>query len=203
MRLTDAQHTRIAAAISQAEARTSGEIYCVIAQSSSDYRLVPIAWAALAALAVPLPLLYLTLWPAPAVYAVQLMLFIVLAVLLSQPAIRFRIVPRRARRDRCHMEATRQFRAHGIGKTAGRTGVLIFVSAAEHHAEVLADAGIFGKVGPDVWERAVETLVDHLRDGRPAEGFVAAIGLVGDVLAVHAPPGPSNPDELPNRLVEL
>jgi putative membrane protein len=203
MHLTDAERTRVAAAISQAEARTAGEIYCVLAQASSDYRLVPIAWAALAALAVPLPLLYLTLWPAPAIYAVQLMLFVVLAVVLSQSAIRFRIVPRTARRDRCHMEATRQFRAHGIGNTAGRTGVLIFVSAAEHHAEVLADAGIFGKVGPDVWERAVEALIDQIRQGRPAEGLVAAIGLVGEVLAVHAPPGATNPDELPNRVVEI
>src|SRR5262249_29763063 len=51
---------RIAEAIRAAEEQTAGEIFCVIAHACGDYRLVPIAWAALVALAVPLPLIYLT-----------------------------------------------------------------------------------------------------------------------------------------------
>jgi putative membrane protein len=34
---------RIADAIRAAEAKTSGEIFCVIARHASDYRLVPLA----------------------------------------------------------------------------------------------------------------------------------------------------------------
>jgi putative membrane protein len=203
MYLSADDRSRVAAAIGEAERETAGEIFCVVARSSSDYRLVPIAWAALAALIVPAPLLYLTLWPALAIYAVQLLTFIVLALLLSQPSIRFRIVPKSVKRDRCHMEASRQFRAHGLESTAGRTGVLVFVSIAERHAEVVADAGIFGKVGEDVWERAVVALIDHIRDSRPADGLIAAIRLCGEVLAVHAPPVDGNPDELPNKVVEI
>ena len=67
---------RIADAITKAEAKTSGEIFCVIARQSSDYRLVPVAWAAAVALAVPAPLIYLTLWPASLIYLIQLVVFI-------------------------------------------------------------------------------------------------------------------------------
>ncbi|TLU71127.1 hypothetical protein [Lichenicoccus roseus] len=66
--IADADKARVAAAIREAEKHTSGEIFCVIARHSSDYRLFPIAWAAAAALAAPLPILALTSWSAPVVY---------------------------------------------------------------------------------------------------------------------------------------
>src|SRR5262245_59756122 len=133
--MADADRQRIVAAIRAAETRTAGEIFCVIARASSDYRLVPLAWAALFALAVPLPLLYLTRWPAGAIYLLQLAAFIVTVLILSKPSIRFRIVPRRTKWDRAHAEALRQFWAQGLHLTEQRTGVLIFVSEAERYAE--------------------------------------------------------------------
>ena len=54
--ISDADKTRIADAIRAAETKTSGEIFCVLAQNAGAYRLVPIAWAAALALIVPLPL---------------------------------------------------------------------------------------------------------------------------------------------------
>ena len=42
---------------------------------------------------------------------------------------------------RAHAEAMRQFFAQGLHKTEDRTGVLIFASAAERYAEIIADAG--------------------------------------------------------------
>jgi len=50
--ISDADRERITAAIRAAETNTSGEIFCVIARRASDYRLVPLAWAAALALAV-------------------------------------------------------------------------------------------------------------------------------------------------------
>jgi putative membrane protein len=187
--VSEADKARIAAAIQQAESKTAGEIFCVIAQHSSDYRLVPLAWAALIALAVPLPLIYFTFWPASVIYLIQLGAFVAAAVGLSQPGVRFRIVPRRAKHDRAHAEAVRQFLAQGLNRTANRTGVLIFASAAERYAEIVADAGINAKVTPQVWERAIAALIDGVRDGRAGDGFVAAIEQCGAVLAEHFPPG--------------
>ncbi len=201
--ISEADKLRVTAAIRAAEARTAGEIFCVIARHSSDYRLVPVAWAAALALFVPLPLLYLTAWSAPVVYLLQIVAFIVATFALSQPVVRFSIVPRRARHDRAHAEAMRQFYAQGIDKTEHRTGVLIFASAAERYVEVVADAGINDKVSSDVWDDAVRALVSAVRDGRPADGFVAAIERCGTVLAEHFPPGALKRGELPDKLLEI
>jgi putative membrane protein len=201
--ITQADKDRVAEAIRMAETKTSGEIFCVIAHQASDYRLVPLAWAALAALVVPAPLLYLTLWPASLIYLVQLVVFIVLAIVLAQPAIRFHVVPRRAKHERAHALAMRQFFAQGLDRTEKRTGVLIFASAAEHYAEIVADAGINSKVTPEVWRQAIDALTAAIKDGRAGDGFVAAVEQCGAVLAAHFPPGALNRDELPNKLVEI
>jgi putative membrane protein len=42
-----------------------------------------------------------------------------------------------------------------------------------------------------------------VKDGRPADGFIAAIEQCGAVLAQHFPPGDINPEEVPDRLVEI
>ena len=76
MVLSDADRARIVEAIRDAELRTSGEIYCVITAASSGYRVFPLAWSAAIALLVPLPLIYLTSWPALVIYTLQLMAFL-------------------------------------------------------------------------------------------------------------------------------
>jgi putative membrane protein len=201
--ISQADRARITDAIRAAEAKTAGEIFCVIARASSDYRLVPLAWAAALALVVPAPLIYLTLWPAAVIYLIQLVVFIAAALVLSLPAIRFRVVPRRTRHERAHAEAMRQFFAQGLDQTENRTGVLIYASLAERYAEIVADAGIHAKVTSQVWDQAIAALVAGMREGRAGDGFVAAIERCGAVLAEHFPPGALNRDELPNRLVEI
>ncbi len=194
---------RITEAIRQAETRTSGEIFCVLAHHASDYRLVPIAWAAVISLAVPWPLIHFTLWPASVIYFLQLAAFIAAAIALSQRSIRFHLVPRRAKHDRAHFVAMRQFSAQGLHQTENRTGVLIFASIAERYAEIVADAGINAKVTPEVWDKAVAALIAGMKREQPGDGFVAAIEQCGVVLAAHFPPGALNRDELPNKLVEI
>src|SRR6266446_3522799 len=168
-----------------------------------DYHLVPIAWAALVALAVPLPLIYLTARPAGIIYLLQLAAFIAAALVLSLPMIRFRIVPKRRMRTRAHAEAMHQFLAQGIHLTEHRTGVLIFASVAERYAEIVADSGINAKVQSDVWSKAIAAMISAIKDGRPGDGFVVAVDLCGAELARHFPPGSLNPDELPNKVVEI
>jgi putative membrane protein len=203
MEISQTDLDRIELAVRGAENRTAGEIVCVIAQRSAEYRLMPVAWAALLALLVPAPLIYLLHWPAATVYLAQLLVFLVVALILSLPALRFRIVPARTKRERAHGEALRQFRALGLHKTERRTGVLIFASVEERYAEIVADAGINDKVAGTVWDEAVADLIAEIGAGRPAEGFIAAIEKCAAVLAQHFPPGTLNRDELPNRLVEL
>ena len=203
--ISDADKTRIADAIRAAETKTSGEIFCVLAQNAGNYRLVPIAWGAALALIVPLPLIALTQWEARTVYIIQLIVFVLVAVGLSRRAIRFMVVPQRTKRERAHAAAMRQFLAQGLHKTEGRTGVLIFAAVAERYVEIIADGGINAKVTQEVWDSAVASLIAAIKDGRPADGFVAAIEQCGAVLAEHFPaaPGAVNPDEIADKLVEI
>jgi putative membrane protein len=203
MRLSEADRQRIIEAIRAAESRTSGEIYCVLMQAAGSYRLVPLAWAALVALAVPLPLIYGTNWSASVIYLLQLVAFAAVAFGLSSQRIRYFIVPRRTKRERAHAAALRQFAGRGLHQTERRTGVLIFVAVAERYAEILADAGIDQKVDKAVWDAAVAELIGGIKAGRPADGIVAAIERCASVLAEHFPPGAINRDELPNTILEL
>lgn len=201
--ISQAEKTRISEAIRAAEKRTAGEIFCVVAHRSGDYRLVPLAWATLIALAAPAPLIYLTLWPVATIYLVQLATFIVAAIVLGLPSLRFWIVPRRAQHDRAHAAAMRQFLAQGLHQTESRTGVLIFASVAERYAEIIADAGIHAKVSQEVWNEAVALLISGIKQDRAGDGFVAAVERCGAVLAEHFPPGAINKNELADRLVEI
>jgi len=204
--ISEADKARVAEAIRAAEAKTSGEIFCVIAAQSGNYRLVPMAWASAIALLVPLPLIYLPGFastPAATVYLVQLLAFILFAVGLSRPGIRFFLVPRSMKHERAHVAALRQFWAQGLQNTQNRTGVLIFASQAERYAEIVADANVDEKVTPEVWQRAVDALISNIKAGKPADGFVAAIEQCGAVLAQHFPPSALDRDELPNKLVEI
>lgn len=203
MQIGPQDQARIAQAIAQAESQTSGEIFCVLMRSASDYRLVPLAWASALALIMPWPLVTLTELAPTSIYIVQLAVFIALAWGLSRPRLRFGLVPKATRHARAHAEAQRQFAAHGLHRTEHRTGVLIFAAAGERYAEVVADAGIAGKVDQVAWDDVVHALTDAISDGRAADGFIAAIAACGRILAEHAPPGAIDRNELPNQLIEL
>ena len=88
------------------------------------------------------------------------------------------------------------------GLSAGY-GVLLFVSVAEHHAQIIADKGIDAKVAPGTWKHIVDDLTAAIGGGHPADGFVAAITAIGAVLAQHFPPGANDPNELPDHLIIL
>jgi len=201
MNLTPQDEARIAEAIRVAEQKTSGEIFCVMTAASSNYRFVPIARAAVIALAVPVPLYYFTSLWAEEIYLVQLAVFVGCAIIFSLPGLRHALVPRWIKRDRASAEAKRQFAAHGLHLTEARTGVLIFASLAERYVEIVADAGINAKVAPEVWDRAVQAMIDKIKEDQPVEGFIDAIRICGEVLAKHFPPGAANADELSNKLV--
>ena len=199
MEIRAEDHIAIAAAIRAAEQRTSGQIICVLANASSGYAYFPILWSIVLALVLPWPLIYLTPWSAEWIFLAQLALFVAAGLLFSWTPLRLWLVPRRVQRTRAHRAALEQFFLRRVGRTAKRTGVLIFVSLAEHYARIIADDGIAAKVPQAEWQTAIDALTGHMHDGRVAAGFVAAIERCGTVLAEHAPPDGS-PSELPDRL---
>jgi putative membrane protein len=199
MQLSKEDHEAVSAAIRDAEKRTCGEIVCVLAHTSSAYAYIPILWASLLALAAPLPMILMTPWSVQKIYLIQLAVFIVSGFLLTLMPLRLLLVPGAVKRARAHRAAVEQFVLRGISRTKNRCGVLIYVSLAERYARIVADEGIAQKVKLPEWQAAIDALTVHVRDGRIAAGFVAAIERCGTVLAAHAPPDGST-DTLPDRL---
>lgn len=200
MSLSEQDRARISAAIHAGEARTSGEIVCVLAKTSSSATATPVLVAAAAALALPWLLVAFTALPVTRILSLQVALFLGLTLLLCLPRVRTALMPRRLRRAAAHRTALEQFNQRGVSRTRDRTGILIFVSLAERYARIVADEGIAAKVPQAQWQGAVDALTAHMRDGRIADGFIAAIDICEDVLAAHFPASGIDRDELADRI---
>jgi putative membrane protein len=228
--LTPADLGHIESAVREAESRTTGEIYCVVAEASSDYGETPLAWAAGVALLGPaflllggvhvsVPSIFDGGWTASQVgelasvaarqaligaILLQGVLFVAVGLVVALQAVRMALTPKGLKRDRVRRRAHEQFIAKNLHLTRERTGVLIFVSLGEHMAELVADEGIAAKVDAAHWDKAMAALTHGLKHGEPARGFTDAIGLCGQVLAEHFPCDPNdNPNELSDAVVVL
>jgi putative membrane protein len=210
--LTAADRVEIEEAVTRAEAGTSGEIICVLASEVSRYREVPFAWASAAALALPPLAFALGLRPLAAfagglwaqgeadamemeisvalwLYAaLQILIYIVVYLIVSIPAVRRALTPGWLRRHRVARAARRQFVSISARATGSETGVMIFVAEDDHAVEILADDRLHAKVGESVWTSAVEAVTRAMKDGAdPTRGIIRAVEMCGEVLRRHFP----------------
>ncbi|WP_425996359.1 TPM domain-containing protein [Caulobacter sp. DWR1-3-2b1] len=227
-KMTPEDQARIADAVAAAEKTTAGEIFCVLAPEVSDYRETPLVWAAAVALVLPAVALFAGLRPdmltslfggwtvghasatdaailsALSIYiGLQVAAFIVAALLVSIPPIRRALTPRALKAAAVKRAAMEQFMSHGLHLTRDRTGVLIFAALAEHRVEVIADEGIYKAAPNAVWDEVVADLVAGMKAGRIADGFVAAVTRVGEILASHVPVREADTNELSDGLTIL
>ena len=221
--VSEADHAIVTAAVAAAEAHTSGEIVTVIAARSDDYDDVALVWASVGAFAAMsavalFPQFYRGLYDAltggwgheltpnqwlGTVIAFGVLKWIGIWLILLWRPLRLWLTPRAILAGRVRARAVKLFRVGAEAKTIGRSGVLLFVSLAEHRADIVADEAIASKVSPEVWGDAMAALIAHVREGRPGEGMAAAVAQMGVVLAEHFPKGDENPNELPDRLIEI
>ncbi len=202
--ISDKDKARIAQAIREAESRTAGEIVTIIAKEADDYLFLPLLWSAGIALLTPLPLVLLDLpLTSLQIYEIQIAVFLALGILSRWRPIKMRLVPRVVKRQRAGRLARAQFLEQGLHHTEGRSGIMIFVSAAERYVEIMADQGINERVPPGSWDGIVRDFIVKVRAQRTGDAFVSAVEQCGALLAEHFPAARRNPDELPNHLVEL
>jgi putative membrane protein len=227
MRLTDSDRDHIAAAVADAETRTSGEIVCVVAHKLSAYPEVALAWAAAVSLLVPALAVALGARPlalsgtfgdwvvghvaaidsvvavAIGAYAlVQGVLFLAVWLLVSIPAVRRALTPGFVKAARVRQAALAQYIATGLPARDDATGVVIFASLDDHRVEVIAEPAIDAKCGKAAWDRVVAAVVEGMRAGKPGDGFVRAVSICGDVLAEHFPDDGGD-NRVPDRPVEI
>ena len=201
--LTQEQQQQVAEAVTRAEQRTDAEIVTVLAPRADDYSYIPLLWASLIALVVPALAHFLI--GGLQIYGLLMLQwasFVFLSLIFRLPAITTRLIPPRVRHWRASNLARRQFLEQKLHHTAGRTGVLIFVSEAERYVEILVDEGISRHLDDSDWGTIVNDFVRRVALGHTAEGFITCIDACAELLAQHIPKTqPRN--QLPNRLVML
>lgn len=225
--LTGQDKARISAAITEAESKTSGEIFCVLARDVSRYREVPLLWATVAALIVP-PLLVLGGLPRLALASifsswtndseramaelilrllstyvlVQAGIFVCVALIVALPSVRRVMTPGVLRRHRVRQAARRHFAAVGARLSNAEPHILIYASRADRQVELVAHDNIHKAVGDGPWTQSVTAVVDGMKNGKAADGFVEAIRICGAALSQHFPPNGAPKNRLPNTLLE-
>lgn len=223
LKLSEADHALVTAAVTAAERNSDGEIVTVVADRSDSYHDVGLHYAVLAMLLVPALLAALPQgvidwasgfalgWnPELTRGAVMAFLFVVLAAtflifrfLFSYMPLRMAVTPGATKSRRVGRRALQLFRASAEKRTSGRVGVLLYLSLLEHRAEIIADEAIHSRVEPEVWGEAMAVLIDRVKEGRPGEGMAEAVARIGDVLTRCLPKTLADTNELPDRLIEL
>jgi putative membrane protein len=222
-RFSEADHELVTDAVAKAERSSDGEIVTIVAPRSDAYHDVGLHYAVLAMLLVPtvgavIPQAWLDWglglvfgWNAALSFRLlmailvigQAIVFLIVRFAFAWMPLRMALTPASTKTRRVRRRAVELFRAGTEKRTKGRTGILLYLSLLEHRAEIVADEAIHSRVEPDVWGEAMAALVDGVKGGRPGEGMALAVGKIGEVLARCLPPTLDNPNELPDRLIEL
>jgi putative membrane protein len=221
--LSDADREKIAAAIAKAEGNSNGEIVAVATPISDAYHDVALHWALVPLFAVlawaawrPTALVWwydflLGGWrPDPTLSQLLTLLMVFAAIIftvtlliLKWMPLRLFLTPSATKHRRVRRRAISIFKAAAERRTAGRTGILIYLSMAERRAEIIGDQAITSVTTPEIWGEAMAALIVDVKEGRVADGMVAAIEEVGTVLTQHFPRSTGDVNEIPDKLIEL
>jgi putative membrane protein len=202
-RLSLADLQAIETAVRAAESTTSAEIVPVVVRASSadghvatlaatGYLIAVLALFNVQPLHAALAAMSAWLWAAIALFVVWFGTTDLALRLLTSDVDLDAQVRRRAELEFYHA---------GIGRTHGGTGILLFLSLAEHRAVVLADTGIASKLAPETWQGVVATLVTGAKQKHLGDGIAAAVAQCGALAAPHFLPVGQNPNELKDRLI--
>lgn len=222
-RLSEADHVLVSEAVAAAERGTDGEIVTIVTDVSDSYTDIGLYWAIGAGLLI---LALLGVFPSIATGILALLYrgwehefslreifstaFVLVALgfglvwlMLRPVGLRVALTPSSIRARRVRRRAIRYFKVGAEARTMKKTGVLLYLSLGEHVAEIVADEAVHGAVAPEAWGDAMAALIEQVREGRPGHGMAAAIAQIGGILAQYFPKDHDDPNELPDRLIEL
>ena len=210
---------RINEAIVEAESHTSAEIVPVLATASGRYDrpedMVGL-WFALAFTAAAYLLVpdvqqasnewgqTSSIWKLIVVLVCMVAGFVAGAVVGSHVAwLRRLCTPRRQMSDEVQARARSVFFDNRIHRTAGGTGLLVYVSLYERRAALIADETVTEKLGPAALDELCEELTSALRAGDMAAAICQSLASAGQRLGGVLPRAEDDVNELPDLLVTL
>ena len=222
LKLSEEDHAKVSAAIAAAEAHSDGEIIAIATDQSDAYHDVGLHYAVLVLFLV---LAFFATWPhqlelwwarlmgwtaepsmrqlLTLLLGFALLKFLAVLFILKWRPLRLLLTPGSTKTRRVRRRAVMLFKTGAERRTVGRTGILIYLSMGERRAEIVGDEAITAVTTPETWGEAMTALIAEVKAGRPGDGIVAAVGLIGAVLAEHFPKSSEDSNEIPDKLIEL
>jgi putative membrane protein len=186
-KLPAADRERIRQAVASARASTSAKFDFIVVPASDHYGLFPEVWAAAVALVLTGLLALVKPWLSIGTgFVVSTVLFIAFSVAFEWWWIRVRLVPRFYKRIAASRMARHQFAAHLISKDQEHNGVMLFVSLAEHHLEIIAERDAHARVPAGTWDRIVAEATAKMSTNL-ADGLAHAVFACGNALSAAFP----------------
>lgn len=94
------------------------------------------------------------------------------------------------------------FEELGMERTAGGTGVLLYVAVRNRCAAVFAGPGIHGAADGKFWKLAADAVAEGFSSGEPARGITRALGMIGKLLRTTVPGDDVSGNELPDEVTQ-
>ena len=203
MFFTEADKERLRAAVLDVESRTIGEVVVMVVDASDDYPEAEIIGGIFLSILVSLILTFLffhasIFWFVP----ISLVLFFPSKLLLrSLPDLKKPFLGADRKEEAVRTRAFVAFYEHGLDKTSQNTGVLFFLSLFERKVYILADQGIYSKIGQETLDRYARIVAEGVKKSRACNALCQAIQDTGQLLSTHFPTIAGDTNELPDAVI--
>ena len=202
--LSETDRDRIEAAVTALEAKSSAELAVAVARQSHDYGAYPFLWSAAVGLFAG-GLLAVSWSDARAIDVILIegIVFVLSYLTLHFTRLGIALIPKRLKSSHARRLAAAEFATLVAQRTTGHSGLLLFVSLAERHVEILVDRGIDDKISKEQWQAIVERFGASASSSTITDRIVAAIEQCAAILAQHLPPSGTQRNEISNRVTEI
>jgi len=96
--------------------------------------------------------------------------------------------------------ALNEFYRLKMHKTRDNTGVLLYIQIDERAFELIADKGIYSKIGQEELDTIACELISYFKTGNFKNGIVHVLQRTGELLALHFPRRSDDANELSNDI---
>ncbi len=202
--LNDDSKRALSEAVRAVEAESSAELVVAVRARSGSYLHADLIAGILVGLAA-LAFLLFSRWE------FDLIWFVVdpaLAGLLGgwiasrSALVRRALTPHRTRRRQVETAARATFLERRVHGTAGRTGILLYVSVLEREAAVVADVGVEPLAASESWKRAVAEIEAAVRRGEDGVAVAERVKGLAELVAPALARQADDVDELANEVCE-
>ncbi len=190
--------------IEDIESKSSAELVCVVTNSSDKYEYILFLYAALFAFIAPFVIkLFNDNFSKIYLYQIEIIVFIFVFFVLKYSNIKYNLIPKKVKWEKCRKLAYGQFFSIGVNKTENHKAILVLICLKERYIKVIADEEINEKVSQEKWQNIVKNFITFAKKDDLSNAILKIIDECGEILKKEFPRDATSKDELSNDVIEL